>query len=251
MMRLVIVDSDRDFSAKVVEEARRTGDIDVAAVLHEDQGAVETVRRCGANLVLVQLSSPSVDGAALVRRLRKEAVPSTIFVMARAAEETLLTRTVELGADYCVIRPFDVPTLLRRMRQFARPGPAALAAGDEFEQEQVVTAIVQRLDALGVPRHFKGYQYLVDAIRLVVYDVTLLHTVTKELYPSVARRHNTSSERVERAIRNAIEVTMTRGNLDQIHRAFGYLLDGKKGKPTNSSFIGRLADQVRLQLRVG
>lgn len=250
MMRLVIVDSDRDFCERVVEEARLSGDIDVVAVLHGDEHAVETAQRCGANLVLVELSSPSVNGMRLVRRLRNATPAATIFVVASSAEEPLLGRAVELGAHYCIIRPFDVPTLLRRMRQFASPGPAPLAGDEESKQQQVVAAVAQWLDALGVPRHFKGYSYLIDAIRLVVNDVTLLHTVTKDLYPSVARRHNTSPERVERAIRNAIEVTMTRGNLDQIHRAFGYLLDGKKGKPTNSSFIGRLADQVRIQLRV-
>lgn len=251
MIRLVMVDSDRRFCERVVEEARLSGDIDVVAVLSEDATAVETVKRCSAQLVLSELASPSVDGIALVRRLRDEAPDVKIFVVGAASQEEELARAVELGAHYCFLRPFHIPTLLRRMRRWTSGGFPLLAANEESEQQQVVTAIARRLDKLGVPRHFKGYRYLVDAIRLVVYDMKLLHAVTKDLYPTVSRRHNTSPERVERAIRNAIEVTMTRGNLDEIQRVFGYLLDGKKGKPTNSSFIGRLADQVRLQLRVG
>ena len=155
-----------------------------------------------------------------------------------------------MGAHYCIVKPFDISTLLRRMRQFVPAGPPLLRANDESRRQQVESAVAERLHKLGVPRHFKGYHYLVDAIRLVVYDLTLLHTVTKDLYPSIARRHNTSPERVERAIRNAIEVTMTRGNLSEIQRVFGYLVDVGKGKPSNSSFIARLADQVRIELRV-
>lgn len=250
MMRLVIIDSDRDFTERVVEEARFAGDVDVVAVLHDDEHALATMKRTAAHLALVRVVSPAIDGLEVIRQLHDETPDVKIFVTALPAEEKLLPKAVELGAHYCIIRPFDIPTLLRRMRQFVATGPAALAINDETQHRHVTTIIAQWLDALGVPRHFKGYHYLIDAIRLVVYDLRLLHTVTKDLYPSIARRHNTSPERVERAIRNAIEVTMTRGNLTEIERAFGYLVDGKKGKPTNSSFIGRLADQVRIQLRV-
>lgn len=110
--------------------------------------------------------------------------------------------------------------------------------------------VTRRLAELGVPPHFKGYQYLRDAISIVVQDSTMLNGVTKYLYPTIARRHGSSPQRVERAIRNAIEVTMTRGNLEEIQRVFGYSVDAGKGKPSNSSFIARLADQIRLDARV-
>lgn len=250
MIRLVIVDTDRTFCERVSEEARLAGDIDVVAVLHDDRHAVTTIRRTAAQLVLLELAPPQVDGFEVLRRLRDEPSEPKIFVTAPSAEERLFARAVSQGAHYCIIKPFDMPTLLRRMRQFASTGPALLAADQESLRREVVTTIAGRLDSLGVPPHFKGYHYLVDAIRLVVYDLTLLHTVTKDLYPAIARRHSTSPERVERAIRNAIEVTMTRGDLDEIQRVFGHLVDVGKGKPSNSSFIGRLADQVRIEMRV-
>lgn len=233
-----------------MEEARLAGDIDVVAVLHDDRHAMENIRRTAAHLVLLELAPPQVDGLELLRQLNDELPELKVFVTASSGDESLLARSVSLGAHYCIIKPFDVPTLLRRMRQFVSPGPALLSSDSESLQREVLTTVAGRLDSLGVPPHFKGYHYLVDAIRLVVNDMTLLHTVTKDLYPSIARRHNTSPERVERAIRNAIEVTMTRGNLAEIQRVFGHLVDVGKGKPSNSSFIGRLADLVRIELRV-
>lgn len=250
MIRLVLIDSDRTFCERVAEEARLAGDIDVVAVLHDDQNAVETIRRNAAQLVLLELAAPHLDGFEVLKRLGGQSQYPKVFVTAQSANEQQFARALAMGAHYCIVKPFDIATLLRRVRQFVVTGPALLAADKETRQREVVMVIAGWLNELGVPPHFKGYHYLVDAIRLVVYDMTLLHTVTKDLYPSIARRHNTSPERVERAIRNAIEVTMTRGNLDEIQRVFGYLLDVGKGKPSNSSFIGRLADQVRIELRV-
>lgn len=251
MIRLVMIDSDATFCERVRDEARVAGDIDVVAVLHDHRDAVTTVERLGAQLVLLELAPPAVDGFAVLEQLNSSKRPyPKIFVTGTSAHEQAFARAVASGADYCIMKPFDIGTLLRRVRQFVGTGPALLATDTESRQQQVVRVIADWLNELGVPPHFKGYHYLVDAIRLVVYDLTLLHTVTKDLYPTIARRHNTSAERVERAIRNAIEVTMTRGNLDEIQRVFGYLLDVGKGKPSNSSFIGRLADQVRIHLRV-
>jgi len=250
MIRLVMIDSDRTFCSRVTEEARLAGDIDVVAVLHDDRNALPTIRRSAAQVVLLELAPPEVDGLQLLQHLCNDPSGPKIFVTGHSTDEGKLARAVSMGAHYCIVKPFDISTLLRRMRQFVPAGPPLLRANDESRRQQVESAVAERLHKLGVPRHFKGYHYLVDAIRLVVYDLTLLHTVTKDLYPSIARRHNTSPERVERAIRNAIEVTMTRGNLSEIQRVFGYLVDVGKGKPSNSSFIARLADQVRIELRV-
>lgn len=155
MLRLVIIDSDRDFSERVVEEARFAGDVDVLAVLHDDEHALATVKRTGAHIALVRVASPSINGLEVIRRLHSETPHVKIFVSALPAEEKLLPKAVEMGAHYCIIRPFDIPTLLRRMRQFVAPGPAVLAADQEMQQRHVATLIAQWLDALGVPRHFK------------------------------------------------------------------------------------------------
>ncbi|MFS8543745.1 MAG: sporulation transcription factor Spo0A, partial [Limnochordales bacterium] len=166
-----------------------------------------------------------------------------------AAHEHLLSKALNLGADYCVIKPFDAKTLLERVRQLVEPDGVSGRSRDAFQQA-VLQEITRRLAELGVPPHFKGYQYLRDAISIVVQDMGMLNGVTKFLYPTIARRHGSSPQRVERAIRNAIEVTMTRGNLEEIQRVFGYSMDACKGKPSNSSFIARLADQVRLDVQV-
>ena len=252
MVRLVVLDSNTAFCRRIQEEARQAGDIDVVGVAHDGNAGFQLIQEHVPHAVVLELFLPVLDGFAVLERLntgglshRPRVVMTTV-----AAHEHLLNRALNLGADYCVIKPFDVRTLLERVRQLVRPNGEAGPARDVFQQA-VLEEITRRLAELGVPPHFKGYQYLRDAISIVVQDMSMLNGVTKYLYPTIARRYGSSPQRVERAIRNAIEVTMTRGNLEEIQRVFGYSMDAGKGKPSNSSFIARLADQVRLDVRVG
>ncbi|MBO8142538.1 MAG: sporulation transcription factor Spo0A [Firmicutes bacterium] len=252
MIRLLIADSDVAFCRRVVEGARQAGDIDVVETVHDGEQALSAIRLHEPQALILELFLPVLDGLAVLERVGREQlrVRPKVIVTTVAAKEHLLGRALALGAEYCIIKPFHTPTLLERVRQLVYPEPVVRSgAGEHYEA--IAREVARRLAELGVPPHFKGYQYLKDAVGIVARDLGMLNGVTKHLYPTIARRHGTSPERVERAIRNAIEVTMTRGNLDEIQRLFGYLLDAGKGKPSNSSFIARLANQVRLDLRVG
>lgn len=253
MIRFAIVDSDTTFRQRVHEAARLAGDIDVVAVADNIDEAETIIREGAVEVVLLELSPPLVDGLSLLRRLGE--VPADgkpkIIVTTFMSHEEQVAQAVAHGADYGILKPFRIDTLLTRVRQLADVGPPLLAARKRSQRDAVFSDIFERLNRLGVPPHFKGYRYLVDAIGFVVYDMSLLHNVTTELYPAVARRHGTSPSRVERAIRNAIEVTLTRGNLPAIQQSFGYVIDAQQGKLSNSSFIAQLADQVRVQLRIG
>lgn len=251
MVRLVVIDSNASFCRAIQEEARHAGDIDVVAVAHDGERGFQLISQHKPQAVVLELFVPVVDGFGVLERLNADPtlIRPRVLMTTVAAHEHLLSQALLLGADYCVIKPFDIRTLLDRVRQLVRPGAASGPDRDE-QQQAILKEITRRLAELGVPPHFKGYQYLRDAISIVVQDMAMLSGVTKYLYPTIARRHGSSPQRVERAIRNAIEVTMTRGNLEEIQRVFGYAVDAGKGKPSNSSFIARLADQVRLDVRV-
>lgn len=177
--------------------------------------------------------------------------PRRLVVMSALGDDALVRRVFEWGADYFVVRPLEVELLVHRLRQLLegyRPVPRPARARRLRELE---SRIVRHLEELGVPSHYKGRAYLKDAIAMVVQDRELLSRVTKELYPRVASLHHTSPLRVERSIRHAIESTVQRGNLERIHELFTDLMDDRRTRPTNSAFIGRLAERVRAELDAG
>jgi two-component system response regulator (stage 0 sporulation protein A) len=117
------------------------------------------------------------------------------------------------------------------------------------KEDNLEALVTNMIHEVGVPAHIKGYQYLRDGIIMVVEDIDVLNQVTKQLYPDLAKKHKTTPSRVERAIRHAIEVAWTRGQLETIENIFGYTINANKGKPTNSEFIAMIADKLRLELK--
>jgi len=152
---------------------------------------------------------------------------------------------LELGASYYVMKPFDLDTLEKRIRQISENKYSAenelLPKANSLEIE--ITKIIHQM---GVPAHVKGYQYLRDAIVFVTEEVNLMGAVTKELYPMIAEKYDTTASRVERAIRHAIELAWDRGNVEMMNQYFGYTINIERGKPTNSEFIAMIADKMRM-----
>src|SRR5690606_35857093 len=160
-------------------------------------------------------------------------------------------RAAALGASYYVLKPFGLDVLADRIRQVFRRDrgePRPLPERDRSNVEAQVTAM---LHEIGIPAHIKGYQYLRESILMVIRDIDLLAAITKELYPSAARKHDTTAGRVERAVRHAIEVAWNRANVDVITRVFGHTISAQRGKPTNSEFIAMVADRVRMAMKTG
>lgn len=166
----------------------------------------------------------------------------------------------QLGASYYIMKPFDRSVVMDRIRCVCRRTmrPAVrkemrpvtpCVDKQEYMRQNLENDVTQILREIGIPAHIKGYQYLRDAIAISVEEEEMLVSVTKVLYPTIAKRHDTTSSRVERAIRHAIEVAWTRGRLDVINRMFGYTVDSSKGKPTNSEFIAMIADKIRMDYK--
>ena len=180
------------------------------------------------------------------------------IILSAVGQDKITQQAVSLGAEYYIVKPFDLEILVERIRQLKkgdilinRPDSVKTAPKTRgIKPSSLENRITQIMRDVGVPAHIKGYQYMRDAVMLVIEDIELISSVTKRLYPELARRYKTTPSRVERAIRHAIEVAWTRGQVDTIHELFGYTINTKKGKPTNSEFIAMIADKLRLEAKV-
>jgi two-component system response regulator (stage 0 sporulation protein A) len=174
-----------------------------------------------------------------------------MMIVTAISNEQITADLFRAGADYVVLKPFDMDMIKNRIRQIAdEEHPSVKGAGDAvqrnagFNLEAEVTRLIHEV---GVPAHIKGYQYLRDAIQMCVRDMDMLNSITKILYPEIAKKYNTTASRVERAIRHAIEVAWNRCNPESVEELFGYTINSCKGKPTNSEFIAMISDRIRLE----
>lgn len=258
---VLIVDDNEDFCDILSEYLGRQQDIEVVGVAQDGLKAIELIGDKMPDVVILDIIMPHLDGLGVLEKLNKinlQKFPKVIILSA-VGQDKITQRAINLGADYYVIKPFDFEVFIDRIRQMAggigntnirkRPinGISTSLITNNTSLEAEITNIIHEI---GVPAHIKGYLYLREAITMVIENVELLSAVTKELYPSIAKRFNTTPSRVERAIRHAIEVAWSRGKVDTINNLFGYTVHNDKGKPTNSEFIAMVADKLRLEKKV-
>ncbi len=224
--------------------------------------AYDMIVQTEPDLVLMDVIMPRLDGISVMEKIRKERtgrkMPSFIMVTAAGSDQVTLD-AFRLGASYFIMKPFQKELILDKIRRVcigsdktAHPenGKVIPFMGrSEYIRQNLENDVTRLLHEIGIPAHIKGYQYLRDAIAISVEEEEIMISVTKVLYPAIAKRHNTTSSRVERAIRHAIEVAWTRGRLDTIHELFGYTISNGKGKPTNSEFIALISDKIRLDYK--
>lgn len=221
--------------------------------------AYQMIKEKKPDVVLLDVVMPKMDGLGVLDKVHqdKELVKQPAFVMISAiGQEQITEAAIVKGASYFVMKPFDNEILISRIKSLTTKkeyrGNKVLAEEkkveqkEQFDLEAIVTNIIHDV---GVPAHIKGYQYLRDAIILSVEDMEMLHSITKVLYPTIAKKYQTTSSRVERAIRHAIEVAWGRGRMDTLNEMFGYTVSIVKGKPTNSEFIALITDRIRLQIK--
>ena len=180
------------------------------------------------------------------------------IVITAVGQEKITEDAFDLGADYYILKPFDNEMVINRIkhtrvkkdRNFAKVQKVnAYESKKEYMERNLETDVTNIIHEIGVPAHIKGYQYLRDSIIMSVSDMEMLNSITKILYPTIAKKHQTTPSRVERAIRHAIEVAWSRGKMDTIEELFGYTVSNGKGKPTNSEFIALIADKIRLEYK--
>lgn len=254
---ICIVDDNEELVHIMEDYLNNEQDMEVVGVSYNGIEALNLIQDYEPDILILDLIMPHVDGLTVLKMLRQAEFnkkPRTIMLTAFGQEE-VMREAVQLGAHYFILKPFDFDHLLMRIREIQsgnfsdtpvleQQRPAAKRGVD---LEANITDIMHDI---GVPAHIKGYLYLREAIMMVYLDIELLGSITKILYPDIAKKYNTTASRVERAIRHAIEVAWNRGNIDSITELFGYTINVSKAKPTNSEFIAMVADKLRLEHRV-
>lgn len=249
-IRVLAADDNRDFCEIIKAAINSQDDMELVMYVHDGKAALEAIDQCQPDLLILDHVMPNIDGIGVLEKLKTKHTRPRVLMLTAFGQESLIRRASDLGVDYFLMKPIDIATLVRRVRQVANPGKASSNFSEERRRLQTEKRVAALLSELGVPPHFMGYVYLKDAITMVALDAELLGAITTKLYPSVAKLRQSTPHKVERSIRHAIETTWTRGNLETIDRLFAYTVDAHKGKPTNSSFIARLADQVRMDIMV-
>ena len=246
-MKVLLADDSADFGCSC-KNALQSNGYDVI-VTHKDGAEVlKHLEQNAADVLLLDAFMPKVDAIGVMRGMEQmnlKKKPLTI-VMSYSDNSNLEQQILTAGADYYFLKPFDVQVLAERIGQLTGAGSGVNGIA-ESSLDVIVSDIMHQI---GVPAHIKGYQYLRYAIILTVNDYTMMNSVTKELYPTVAKVFKTTPSRVERAIRHAIEVAWDRGDVDVLSSYFGYTIQNSRGKPTNSEFIAMISDKLRLKLKI-
>ncbi len=253
-IKIVLVDDNKEFCELVKEFLDQQDSMRVIGVAYNGIEGLELIKEHRPDVVILDIIMPHLDGIGVLEELnRLNMVQNQKIIMLTAfGHEEVNQRVVELGDNYYIMKPFDLEKLVDRIDQLMNPtkittnfSGAALAP----RKKDISVRITEIMHQIGVPAHIKGYLYLREAIEMVVKEVELLGAITKELYPLVAKKFNTTPSRVERAIRHAIEVSWERGNIKAINTIFGHSVTTESGKPTNSQFIAKIADKLRMELK--
>ncbi len=205
---------------------------------------------------LVDMMLTRLDGIGVLRSykatLKQGDTAPVLLIISPIANQTMIAEAVAAGADLCLMKPYDKESLCEHLRRLltgrGNAGEAPRKNADAIPD--IETQVTKIIHQIGVPAHIKGYQYLRTAILLTIQDNDIINSVTKVLYPSVAKKYQTTTSRVERAIRHAIEVAWDRGDVDTLNSYFGYTIQNNRGKPTNSEFIAMIADNLRLRYKL-
>ena len=269
-VNVVIVDDNPMILNTLDEVISSEAGLSVIGRADNGKDAIDMIKDTQPDVVLLDLVMPQMDGITVVENIKKKTSmlknPAFIILSAVGGEQ-MTEEAFQAGANYFLMKPFDKDILVNKIRRIGkrpvRPVPgkvleAPLKAAtpeeaamnrEEYMKEHLETDITKMLHELGIPAHIKGYQYLRDAISMVVREREMMEAVTKFLYPEIAKKNYTSSSRVDRAIRHAIEVAWGRGSLEVIDELFGYTISTGKGKPTNSEFIALIADKICLDYK--
>jgi len=263
---IMIADDNQDFSRTLSTYLESQDDMEVIGIAKDGNEAVEMIRNTIPDVVLLDVIMPHLDGLGVLENInviKKDNKPMCIMLSA-VGQDKITQQAISLGAEYYVVKPFDIELLIKRIRElkFYKPNNKNNFIGKEIKAQYIdipnnndkpsdnLEALVTNLiHEVGVPAHIKGYQYLREAIMMVVNDIEVINQITKSLYPQIAKRFGTTPSRVERAIRHAIEVAWGRGQQEAVENIFGYTISAAKGKPTNSEFIAMIADKLRLELK--
>ena len=246
--KVLICDENNEERDAIVRALNSSG-MFITDESRDGQRSIDLIKTRKYDAVVIDLWISGLDGIGIIRQASKLADKPLLILMSPINKQAILIEATESGADLCIPKPFDFATLVYHLTSLIRSkGVKSPTTPSEFapDMETQVTKIIHQI---GIPAHIKGYQYLRTAILMAIDDTDIINSVTKILYPSVAKKYQTTTSRVERAIRHAIEVAWDRGDVDTLNSYFGYTIQNSRGKPTNSEFIAMIADNMRLKYK--
>jgi len=251
-INVVLADDNKEFCSILKDFFTGVSDFNVVDVCSNGLEVLEVLEQKPVDVLLLDLIMPHMDGIGVLEKMRdiRGRQRPKVIVLTAFGQENITQKAVQLGADYYIVKPFNLQLLGERVRQVARNKSDSVPRAVPVTKRDLEIEITRIIHEIGVPAHVKGYQYLRDAIMLVVDEISYLGAITKELYPTIAKKYGTTPSRVERAIRHAIELAWDRGDIEKLNKLFGYTVNGDRGKPTNSEFIAIIADRLRLETKV-
>lgn len=264
---ILISDDNQEFSQTLANYIHEQEDMEVIGIAKDGEEALDMISNIEPDVVLLDVIMPHLDGIGVLEKINMMKVNKRpICIMLSAVGQDKITqKAINLGAEYYVVKPFDIELLIKRIKELKnfQPGQninsfiakeikqqyVEIPNNGEKSQDNLEALVTNIIHEVGVPAHIKGYQYLREAIIMVINDIDVINQITKSLYPKIAYKFGTTPSRVERAIRHAIEVAWGRGDQKTVENIFGYTISAAKGKPTNSEFIAMIADKLRLELK--
>ena len=247
---ILIADTSEEFRTVLAEAIQAEEGLEVVGQTGDGQEAIQLVQDRDPDVLVMDLVLERMDGFDVLEAVK--ARPMSTLILSSFARGCMADQVAARGGDYYMMKPCRIASVVERVRLLAAQHwsegeeGAASPASARQTLEANVTAIIHEI---GVPAHIKGYQYLREAIIMSVTNMDMLNSITKILYPGIAKKFDTTPSRVERAIRHAIEVAWSRGKMDTLDDLFGYTISNGKGKPTNSEFIALITDKIRLQMK--
>ena len=246
-IKVMLADDNQSVLRLLTDFFAAKEDIELVGTVTSGAEVLDMVRAAAPDVLVLDIIMPRQDGFQTLESLERLSAPlrPRVIVLTGLARDDFIMRAIRLGASYYMVKPFDMNLLYDRIVETAGAGESVVSETPAVESvdEQVTNLFL----TLGIPAHIKGYQYLREAVRLVTEDHEIINRITKELYPSIARRFDTSASKVERAMRHAIEVAWSRGRLDAVNRMYGSKVFSPEDKPTNGEFIALVADKLTLK----
>ena len=258
---ILIADDNADFARTLTNYIEKEEDMQVVGLAKDGNEAVSMIKNVQPDIAILDVIMPHLDGIGVLERLNSNdsLKNTTVIVLSAIGQDAITQRSIMLGAEYYMVKPFELELLYKRIKEVkqgmlepVKSNVRRMTIQNSFEsvsKETLESSITEIIHEVGVPAHIKGYQYIREAIILAVNNMEVINSVTKQLYPTLARKFKTTPSRVERAIRHAIEVAWARGEMDVNNKVFGNTISASKGKPTNSEFIAMIADKLRLEMK--
>lgn len=243
-IRVFMVDDNKTIVDEVKKYFSSHVSIEVTGIAYDGEEALTKLSKSyqDYDLILMDLIIPKMDGLSVLEELKKQGIHLKSIITTSMNSIDVINKCMDIGVNYYLLKPYNIESLEARITSIVKSKSSRLSVEDK-DLKQAITSL---LHSLGIPSHIKGYLYIRDSIDLMYNNPSLIGAITKELYPEIADRYDTTSSRVERAIRHAIEVSWSRGDYDVMEELFGSSVDYDRAKPTNSEFIATVADKLRI-----